>query len=64
MIPKRDSHLLPMELLYTMITRAQKKVVLLLQEDIGTLSALGHIEKSAVRRINSSIAPCSSPISP
>lgn len=54
-IPKRDSHLLSMELLYTAITRAQKKVILFLQEDIGTLSALGHIEKSAVRRINSSV---------
>lgn len=54
-IPKRDSHLLSMELLYTAITRAQKKVTLLLQEDIGTLAALGHIEKSAVRRINSSV---------
>ena len=54
-IPKRDSHLLSMELLYTAITRAQKKVTILLQGDIGTLSALGHIEKSAVRRINSSV---------
>ena len=54
-IPKRDSHLLSMELLYTAITRAQKKVTILLQEDIGTLTALGHIEKSAVRRINSSV---------
>ena len=54
-IPKRDSHLLSMELLYTAITRAQKKVTLLLQEDIGTLTSLGRIEKSAVRRINSSV---------
>lgn len=54
-IPKRDSHLLSMELLYTAITRAQKKVTIFLQEDIGTLTSLGHIEKSAVRRINSSV---------
>lgn len=54
-IPRRDSHLLSMELLYTAITRAQKKVTFLLQEDIGTLISLGHIEKSAVRRINSSV---------
>lgn len=54
-IPKRDSHLLSMELLYTAITRAQKKVTLFLQEDIGTLTTLGHIEKSAVQRINSSV---------
>lgn len=54
-IPKRDSHLLSMELLYTAITRAQKKVIVLLQEDIGTLTSLGHVEKSAVRRINSSV---------
>ena len=54
-IPKRDSHLLSMELLYTAITRAQKKVTVFLQEDISTLTSLGHIEKSAVRRINSSV---------
>ena len=54
-IPKKDSHLLSMELLYTAITRAQKKVTILLQEDVGTLTSLGHIEKSAVRRINSSV---------
>lgn len=54
-IPKRDSHLLSMELLYTAITRAQKKVTIFLQDDIGTLTSLGHIEKSAVRRINSSV---------
>ena len=54
-IPKRESHLLSMELLYTAITRAQRKVIVLLQEDIGTLTNLGHIEKSAVRRINSSV---------
>lgn len=54
-IPKRDSHLLSMELLYTAITRAQKHVTIFLQDDIGTLTSLGHLEKSAVRRINSSI---------
>lgn len=54
-IPRRDSHLLSMELLYTAITRAQKKVTLFLQQDIGTLASLGHMEKSAVRRINSSV---------
>ena len=54
-IPKRDSHLLSMELLYTALTRAQKKVTLFLQEDIGTLTSLGHVEKSAVRKINSSV---------
>lgn len=43
-IPKRDSHLLSMELLYTAVTRAQKKVTVLLQEDMGTLTSLGHIE--------------------
>ena len=54
-IPKRDSHLLSMELLYTAITRAQKKVTLFLQQDISTLTSLSNAEKSAVRRINSSI---------
>ena len=54
-IPRRDSHLLSMELLYTALTRAQKKVTIFLQEDIGTLAILGHVEKSAIRRINSSV---------
>lgn len=54
-IPKRDSHLLSMELLYTALTRAQKKVTVFLQDDISTLSTLSHIDKSAVRRINSSV---------
>lgn len=54
-IPKRDSHLLSMELLYTAITRAQKKVTLFIQDDIGTLTSLGHLDKSAVKRINSSV---------
>lgn len=54
-IPERESHLLSMELLYTAITRAQHHVTLFVQNDIGTLAKLGHLEKSAVRRINSSI---------
>ena len=54
-IPKRDSHLLSMELLYTAITRAQKKVTIFLQQDISTLTSLSNAEKSAVRKINSSI---------
>jgi len=44
-----------MELLYTAVTRAQDKLVLLIQEDISSLSRLTKIERSAVRRINSSI---------
>lgn len=54
-IPKRDSHLLSMELLYTALTRAQKHVTVLLQQDISTLTTLSHVEKSAVRKINSSV---------
>ena len=54
-IPHRDSHLLSMELLYTAITRAQTKVTLFLQQDIGTLTTLSNAEKSAVRKINSSV---------
>ena len=53
-IPKRDSHLLSMELLYTAITRAQHHLTILIQEDVSTLANLSRIEKSAVRRINSS----------
>ena len=54
-IPKKDSRLLSMELLYTAITRAQKKAIILLQDDISTLTNMSHVEKSAVRKINSSI---------
>ncbi len=54
-IPHKDSHLLTMELLYTAITRAQKKVTIFLQQDVGTLTSLSHTEKSAVRKINSSV---------
>lgn len=54
-IPKRESHLLSMELLYTALTRAQKHVTIFLQDDIGTLASMGHVEKSAVRKINSSV---------
>jgi hypothetical protein len=54
-IPKRDSHLLSMELIYTAITRAQKHVTIFIQEDIGTLTNLSRLEKSAVKRINSSV---------
>ena len=54
-IPNKDSHLMSMELLYTAITRAQKKVTIFVQQDISTLTRLSHTEKSAVRKINSSI---------
>jgi len=54
-LPKRKSSTLSMELLYTAVTRAQIKLVLFIQEDISTLSCLTKIERSAVRRINSSV---------
>ncbi len=54
-IPQRESHLLSMELLYTAITRAQKKVTVFLQQDISTLTTLSRTDKSAVQKINSSI---------
>ncbi|MGD9567047.1 MAG: AAA family ATPase [Sedimentibacter sp.] len=54
-VPKRDSHLLSMELLYTAITRAQKHLTMFIQDDIGTLVNLSRIEKSGIRRINSSV---------
>lgn len=54
-IPHRESHLLSMELLYTAITRAQKKVTIFLQQDISTLTTLSRTDKSAVQKINSSI---------
>jgi len=54
-LPKRKSSTLSMELLYTAATRAQRKLVLFIQDDISSLSRLTKIERSAVRRINSSI---------
>ena len=54
-LPKRKSTILSMELLYTAVTRAKGRLVLFIQEDITTLSCLTKIERSAVRRINSSV---------
>lgn len=54
-LPKRKSSTLSMELLYTAVTRAKGKLVLFIQEDISALSCLTKIERSAVRRINSSV---------
>ncbi|MCL2152842.1 MAG: AAA family ATPase [Oscillospiraceae bacterium] len=54
-LPYRKSSTLTMELLYTAVTRAQGRLVLFIQDDIATLSSLTKIERSAVRRINSSI---------
>lgn len=54
-IPKKESHLLTMELLYTALTRAQRHVTVFLQQDLSTLTTMSHVEKSAVRKINSSV---------
>jgi hypothetical protein len=54
-LPKRKSTTLSMELLYTAVTRAKGRLVLFIQEDISALSCLTKIERSAVRRINSSV---------
>jgi len=54
-LPKRRSSTLSMELLYTAVTRAQGKLVLFIQDDVSTLSCLTKVERSAIRRINSSV---------
>ena len=54
-IPKNDKRLLSMELLYTGITRAQKHLTIFAQEDISSFTILSTIEKSNLRKINSSI---------
>jgi ATP-dependent exoDNAse (exonuclease V) alpha subunit len=54
-LPKKKSMTLSMELLYTAVTRAQCKLVLFIEDDISTLQSLTKIERSAVRRINSSV---------
>jgi hypothetical protein len=54
-LPKRESRLLSMELLYTGITRASKHLTIFAQEDISCFTRLCTIDKSNLRHINSSI---------
>jgi exodeoxyribonuclease V alpha subunit len=54
-LPKKSSPLLSMELLYTAITRAQKHLTIFAQDDVTTFLELSKIEKSNIRKINSSI---------
>lgn len=54
-IPHKETHQMSMELLYTAIIRAQKKVTIFVQQDVSTLTTLSHKEKFAVRKINSSV---------
>jgi hypothetical protein len=54
-LPKKSSPLLSMELLYTAVTRAQKHLTIFVQEDVSTFIELSKIEKSNIRKINSSI---------
>jgi len=54
-LPNKDSRLLSMELLYTGITRASKHLTIFAQEDVSSFTRLSVIEKSNLRRINSSI---------
>lgn len=54
-LPKKNSSLLSMELLYTAITRAQTHLTIFAQQDVSTFIALAKVEKSNTKRINSSI---------
>lgn len=54
-LPKKSSPLLSMELLYTAITRAQKHLTIFAEDDVTTFLELSKIEKSIIRKINSSI---------
>lgn len=54
-LPKKSSPLMSMELLYTAVTRAQKHLTIFAQEDVTTFVELSKIEKSNIRKINSSI---------
>jgi len=54
-LPNKESRLLSMELLYTGITRASKHLTIFAQEDISSFTRLCVVEKSNLRRINSSI---------
>lgn len=54
-LPNKESRLLSMELLYTGITRASKHLTIFAQDDISSFTKLCAVEKSNMRRINSSI---------
>lgn len=54
-LPKRESRVLSMELLYTGITRASTHLTIFAQEDVSCFTRLSQIGKSNLRRINSSI---------
>lgn len=54
-LPKARRILLSMELLYTAITRAQRHLTILAQEDVSTFVSYGRVENSILDRINSSI---------
>ena len=54
-LPNKESRLLSMELLYRGITRASKHLTIFTQEDVSSFTRLSVIEKSNLRRINSSI---------
>jgi hypothetical protein len=54
-LPNSDRRLLSMELLYTGITRASKHLTIFAEQDISCFTRLAAIEKSNLRRINSSI---------
>lgn len=54
-LPKSKSPVLSMELMYTAITRAQKKLTIFAQEDVTTFTSLARIENSNLHLINSSL---------
>jgi len=54
-LPRRNSSLLSMELLYTAITRTKKNLTIFAQQDVTTFVELSKIEKSNIRKINSSV---------
>lgn len=54
-LPKRKTALLSTELLYTGVTRAQRHLTILAEEDISTFISLRRVEKSHLLAINSSL---------
>jgi hypothetical protein len=54
-LPKRNSQLLSMELIYTAITRSKKHLTIFAQEDVTTFIELSKVEKSNIGKINSSV---------
>ena len=54
-LPHKINSVLSMELIYTALTRAKKHITIFAQNDISTFLSLTRLERSVLKRINSSL---------